>query len=247
MAQEGDDRIRTVTFFTTQVDFTYAGDLKVFVDEDQVAAVERSMNEKGYLEGTKMATAFNMLRSGDLIWPYVVNNYMRGKDPTAVRPALLERRFRPAWGRPTTPSTCATAISRTTSRTAAWNSPAAPFSLGDIKIPVYNLASREDHIAPSRSVFLGSQYFGGPVEYVMAGSGHIAGVVNPPAVEEVPVLDRRQAGRRFRGLDRAGHGKSRVPGGRTGKSGSRTRTTPVSRPASQARRRRCSATRRATM
>ena len=81
MAQEGDERIRTVTFFTTQVDFTYAGDLKVFVDEDQVAAVERSMNEKGYLEGTKMATAFNMLRSGDLIWPYVVNNYMRGKDP----------------------------------------------------------------------------------------------------------------------------------------------------------------------
>ena len=78
---EGDDRIRSVTFFTTQVDFTYAGDLKVFVDEDQVAAVERSMNEKGYLDGTKMATAFNMLRSGDLIWPYVVNNYMRGKDP----------------------------------------------------------------------------------------------------------------------------------------------------------------------
>ncbi len=81
MAQEGDDRIRSATLFATQVDFTYAGDLKVFVDEDQVAAVERSMNEKGYLDGTKMATAFNMLRSGDLIWPYVVNNYMRGKDP----------------------------------------------------------------------------------------------------------------------------------------------------------------------
>ncbi|TIT88807.1 MAG: class I poly(R)-hydroxyalkanoic acid synthase, partial [Mesorhizobium sp.] len=81
LAQEGDHRIRSATFFTTQVDFTYAGDLKVFVDEDQVAAVERSMNEKGYLDGTKMATAFNMLRSGDLIWPYVINNYMRGKDP----------------------------------------------------------------------------------------------------------------------------------------------------------------------
>ena len=81
LAQEGDDRVKSVTFFTTQVDFTYAGDLKVFVDEDQVAAVERSMSEKGYLDGTKMATAFNMLRSGDLIWPYVVNNYMRGKDP----------------------------------------------------------------------------------------------------------------------------------------------------------------------
>ncbi|RUY19473.1 alpha/beta fold hydrolase, partial [Mesorhizobium sp. M7A.F.Ca.CA.004.12.1.1] len=81
MAQEGDDRIKSATFFTTQVDFTHAGDLKVFVDEEQVAAVEKSMSEKGYLDGTKMATAFNMLRSGDLIWPYVVNNYMRGKDP----------------------------------------------------------------------------------------------------------------------------------------------------------------------
>ena len=81
LAQEGDDRVRSVTFFTTQVDFTYAGDLKVFVDEDQIAALERAMSEKGYLEGTKMATAFNMLRSGDLIWPYVVNNYMRGKEP----------------------------------------------------------------------------------------------------------------------------------------------------------------------
>ncbi|RVB12083.1 class I poly(R)-hydroxyalkanoic acid synthase, partial [Mesorhizobium sp. M7A.F.Ca.CA.004.05.1.1] len=75
MAQEGDDRIKSATFFTTQVDFTHAGDLKVFVDEEQVAAVEKSMSEKGYLDGTKMATAFNMLRSGDLIWPYVVNNY----------------------------------------------------------------------------------------------------------------------------------------------------------------------------
>ena len=66
----------------------------------------------------------------------------------------------------------------------AWSLPAAPLSLGDIKIPVYNLASREDHIAPARSVFLGSQYFGGEVEYVMAGSGHIAGVVNPPAAKK---------------------------------------------------------------
>ncbi len=81
LAQEGDHRIKSATFFTTQVDFTHAGDLKVFVDEEQVAAVEKAMNEKGYLDGTKMATAFNMLRSGDLIWPYVVNNYMRGKDP----------------------------------------------------------------------------------------------------------------------------------------------------------------------
>ncbi|PBB25639.1 MULTISPECIES: class I poly(R)-hydroxyalkanoic acid synthase [unclassified Mesorhizobium] len=180
MAQEGDDRIKSATFFTTQVDFTYAGDLKVFVDEEQVAAVEKSMNEKGYLDGTKMATAFNMLRSGDLIWPYVVNNYMRGKDPLPFD--LLY------WNADSTRMAAANHsfylrncylennLSRGKMELAGHT-----VSLGDITIPIYNLASREDHIAPALSVFLGSKYFGGKVDYVMAGSGHIAGVVNPPA------------------------------------------------------------------
>ncbi|WP_095199960.1 class I poly(R)-hydroxyalkanoic acid synthase [Mesorhizobium carmichaelinearum] len=180
MAAEGDDRIKSATFFTTQVDFTHAGDLKVFVDEEQVAAVEKSMNEKGYLDGTKMATAFNMLRSGDLIWPYVVNNYMRGKDPLPFD--LLY------WNADSTRMAAANhsfylrncyldnTLSQGTMELAGHT-----ISLGDITIPVYNLASREDHIAPALSVFLGSKYFGGKVDYVMAGSGHIAGVVNPPA------------------------------------------------------------------
>ncbi|MES0197244.1 class I poly(R)-hydroxyalkanoic acid synthase [Mesorhizobium sp. M0011] len=180
MAQEGDDRIKSATFFTTQVDFTHAGDLKVFVDEEQVAAVEKSMSEKGYLDGTKMATAFNMLRSGDLIWPYVVNNYMRGKDPLPFD--LLY------WNADSTRMAAANHsfylrncylennLSQGTMELAGHT-----VSLGDITIPVYNLASKEDHIAPALSVFLGSKYFGGAVEYVMAGSGHIAGVVNPPA------------------------------------------------------------------
>ncbi|MER8446841.1 class I poly(R)-hydroxyalkanoic acid synthase [Mesorhizobium sp. M1066] len=179
MAQEGDDRIKSATFFTTQVDFTHAGDLKVFVDEEQVAAVEKSMSEKGYLDGTKMATAFNMLRSGDLIWPYVVNNYMRGKDPLPFD--LLY------WNADSTRMAAANHsfylrncylennLSQGTMELAGHT-----VSLGDITIPVYNLASKEDHIAPALSVFLGSKYFGGTVEYVMAGSGHIAGVVNPP-------------------------------------------------------------------
>ena len=183
LAQEGDDRIKSATFFTTQVDFTYAGDLKVFVDEDQVAAVERSMNEKGYLDGTKMATAFNMLRSGDLIWPYVVNNYMRGKDPLPFD--LLY------WNADSTRMAAANHsfylrncylennLSKGTMELAG-----RTVSLADITIPVYNLASKEDHIAPALSVFLGSRYFGGPVEYVMAGSGHIAGVVNPPVANK---------------------------------------------------------------
>ena len=98
--------------------------------------------------------------------------------------------------------------------------------LAEVKMPIYNLATREDHIAPAKSVFVGSKFFGGPVKYVLAGSGHIAGVVNPPAKQQVPVLDRRQARRRHAGgLDRQGQGASRARGGRTGSPGSRSRTT----------------------
>ncbi|RWK39982.1 class I poly(R)-hydroxyalkanoic acid synthase [Mesorhizobium sp.] len=183
LAQEGDHRIKSATFFTTQVDFTHAGDLKVFVDEEQVAAVEKAMNEKGYLDGTKMATAFNMLRSGDLIWPYVVNNYMRGKDPLPFD--LLY------WNADSTRMAAANhsfylrncylenRLSQGKMELAG-----RVVSLKDVTIPVYNLASKEDHIAPALSVFLGSKYFGGEVDYVLAGSGHIAGVVNPPAAQK---------------------------------------------------------------
>ncbi|MCX8568249.1 PHA/PHB synthase family protein [Aminobacter sp. MET-1] len=180
LAQEGDHRIRTVTFFTTQVDFTYAGDLKVFVDEEQIGALERAMKEKGYLDGTKMATAFNMLRSGDLIWPYVVNNYMRGKEPLPFD--LLY------WNADSTRMAAANhsfylrnCYLENNLSQGRMELAGRTVSLADITIPVYNLAAREDHIAPARSVFLGCQYFGGDVEYVVAGSGHIAGVVNPPA------------------------------------------------------------------
>ncbi|MGS1096177.1 PHA/PHB synthase family protein [Aquamicrobium terrae] len=179
LAQEGDDRVRSVTFFTTQVDFTYAGDLKVFVDEDQVSALERAMREKGYLDGTRMATAFNMLRSSDLIWPYVVNNYMRGKDPLPFD--LLY------WNADSTRMTAANhsfylrnCYLENTLSAGRMELSGRTISLSDITIPIYNLAAKEDHIAPARSVFLGCRFFGSDVEYVMAGSGHIAGVINPP-------------------------------------------------------------------
>jgi len=182
-AQEGEDRIRSATLFTTQVDFTYAGDLKVFVDEDQVAALERAMSGKGYLEGTKMATAFNMLRSGDLIWPYVVNNYMRGKAPMPFD--LLY------WNSDSTRMTAANhsyylrnCYLENNLTQGKMELAGRKLKLSDVKIPIYNLATREDHIAPARSVFVGSGYFGGEVEYVMAGSGHIAGVVNPPSLKK---------------------------------------------------------------
>lgn len=183
MAQEGDRRIRSATLFTTQVDFTYAGDLKVFVDEAQVASVERSMYEKGYLDGTKMATAFNMLRSGDLIWPYVVNNYMRGKEPLPFD--LLY------WNADSTRMAAANHsfylrncyLDNNLSQ-GKMELAGHVVSLSDVTIPIYNLAAKEDHIAPARSVFLGCRFFGGDVEYVMAGSGHIAGVINPPAANK---------------------------------------------------------------
>lgn len=184
MAQEGDKRICSATLFTTQVDFTHAGDLKVFVDEDQVAALERAMGEKGFLDGTRMATAFNMLRAGDLIWPYVVNNYMRGKDPMPFD--LLY------WNADSTRMAAANhsyylrncymknALSRGEMVLAG-----KTVSLKDVTIPIYNLAAKEDHIAPARSVFTGCSFFGGEeVQFVMSGSGHIAGVVNPPALNK---------------------------------------------------------------
>jgi polyhydroxyalkanoate synthase len=182
-AQEQEDRIASVTFFTTQVDFTHAGDLKVFVDEEQVSAVERAMAGKGYLDGTKMATAFNMLRAGDLIWPYVVNNYVRGREPMPFD--LLY------WNSDSTRMSAANHsyylrncyLDNTLSQ-GKMVLAGKHLSLSDVKIPVYNLAAREDHIAPARSVFLGCKSFGGDVEYVMAGSGHIAGVVNPPAANK---------------------------------------------------------------
>ena len=183
MARTGDDRIRSATLLTTQVDFTYAGDLKVFVDDEQVAALEKAMGEKGYLEGTRMATAFNMLRSSELIWPYFVNNYIRGKEPMPFD--LLY------WNSDSTRMAAANHSFYLRNCYLENNLSAGrmrlrgePLALGDIEIPVYNLATREDHIAPARSVFEGSRFFGGEVEYVMAGSGHIAGVVNPPALKK---------------------------------------------------------------
>ena len=178
-AQEKDSRIASATFFTTQVDFTYAGDLKVFVDEEQIESIENSMAAHGYLDGSKMATAFNMLRSSELIWPYVVNNYLKGQDPSAFD--LLywnsDSTRMPAANHSFYLRNCYLNNTLTQGKMVLAGK---SLNLKDVKIPIYNLAAREDHIAPAKSVFIGSQFFGGDVKYVMSGSGHIAGVVNPP-------------------------------------------------------------------
>jgi polyhydroxyalkanoate synthase len=181
MAGKRDDRAASATFLTTQVDFTFAGDLKVFAaTEEQVAAVERQMSERGYLEGSRMATAFNLLRSNDLIWPYVIKNYLKGEAPFAFD--LLywnaDATRMPAANHSYYLRNCYLNNNITKGKLTIDN---VRIDLKEIRIPVYNLATREDHIAPAKSVYVGSTFFGGPTRYVLSGSGHIAGVVNPPA------------------------------------------------------------------
>ncbi|MBX3507591.1 MAG: class I poly(R)-hydroxyalkanoic acid synthase [Parvibaculum sp.] len=181
MAKRKDERIKSATFLVTQVDFTEAGELKVFIDEEQIADIERQMHEKGgYLKGSTMATTFNMLRSNDLIWNYVVNNYLLGREPMPfdilfwnsdatrlpsamhvfyLRECYLENKL--AEGRMVLGG--------------------ETLDLHKVKVPVYLQSSREDHISPYPSVYKATRLFGGPVRFICAGSGHIAGVINPPS------------------------------------------------------------------
>ena len=208
MAAKRDKRIDSATLFTAQVDFTYSGDLKMFADAEQIGAIEKGMKKRGYLEGSHMANAFNMLRPNDLIWPYVVNVYMKGKAPFPfdllywnsdstrmpaanhafyLRNCYLENKF----------------------AKGELEIGGVRLDLHKVKVPIFNLAAREDHIAPAKSVFHGSKVFGGPVDFVLAGSGHIAGVVNPVDQAEISVLDGRAGRGRVAGLDRQGAGDAR--------------------------------------
>ncbi len=179
LAARGDEPFASATFLTTQVDFTKAGDLKLFIDEQQLRNIEEMMMERGYLDGSRMASVFNMLRPRDLIWPYIVNNYMLGK-----KPFPFDLLF---WNQDSTrmPAANHSFYLREfyhENKLAEGELVLAGTRLDmkKVKLPVYELAAREDHIAPAESVFTGARLFGGPVDYVMAGSGHIAGVVNPP-------------------------------------------------------------------
>ena len=180
MAARNDDRIVACTFFTAQVDFSEPGELGVFIDENQLASVEEMMGKKGYLEGSEMATTFNMLRANDLIWSFVVNNYLMGKDPFPFD--LLY------WNADATrmPAAMHSFYLRNMYQKNLLSQPGGivldnvPIDLRKIRIPVYIQAGKEDHIAPVRSVYKATQLFSGPVRFMLAGSGHIAGVVNPP-------------------------------------------------------------------
>ena len=180
LAEKRRVRVASATFLAAQVDFTYAGDLMVFVDEAQITALEEQMRIDGVLEGSRMAMAFNMLRSNDLIWSYVVNNYLKGQSPAPFD--LLhwnsDATRMPATNHSFYLRNCYLENKLSTGNMVIDNT---RLDLSKVKVPIYNLATREDHIAPAQSVLYGSQFFGGPVKYVLAGSGHIAGVINPPA------------------------------------------------------------------
>jgi polyhydroxyalkanoate synthase len=174
-------KVRSATFLTAQVDFTEAGDLKLFTGPETMGLLEQLTKEKGYLDGRYMAATFNLLRGRDLIWNYVVNNYLLGEEPPPFD--LLY------WN------------SDTTNLPAGWHRSyledlykgnklasrggitiaGTPVDIDQVKTPVYVQAGREDHIAPPQSVWKIMDHFAGPKRFVLAGSGHIAGVVNPPA------------------------------------------------------------------
>jgi polyhydroxyalkanoate synthase len=184
LAKKGEKRVASATFFVSLLDFSQPGELGVFIDEAQVANLERKMNERGYLEGSEMASTFNLLRANDLVWSFVVNNYLLGKDPFPFD--LLY------WNADSTrmPARMHSFYLRNMYIRNRMAVPGGielagvPIDLGRVKIPAYFISTVEDHIAPWKTIYRGAQYLGSPVRFVLGGSGHIAGIVNPPAAKK---------------------------------------------------------------
>ncbi len=184
MAEKNDQRVKSVTLLTTMLDFEDPGELGVFIDDEQLGKLEAHMNETGYLDGAYMSQVFNMLRDNDLIWSFVVNNYLMGREPVAfdllywnsdntrmpammhglyLRQMYLENRLRAPGG---------------------VSLDGVPIDLSRVAQPAYLLSTREDHIAPWKSVYKTQDLFSGRKRFVLSASGHIAGVINPPAANK---------------------------------------------------------------
>ncbi|MBL4906742.1 MAG: class I poly(R)-hydroxyalkanoic acid synthase [Sneathiella sp.] len=180
MAAIGEKRITACTFFAAQMDFEDAGELLMFTDEDQIQMIEKKMETAGFLEGRNMATTFNMLRSNDLIWSFMINNYLMGKDPFPFD--LL------FWNSDTTnmPPKMHSFYLRNMYQQNLLQKPGGltlggqAIDLSKVTIPIFVQASKEDHISPFESVFKATKLMSGPAEFMLAGSGHIAGVINHP-------------------------------------------------------------------
>ncbi|WP_063370452.1 class I poly(R)-hydroxyalkanoic acid synthase [Sedimenticola thiotaurini] len=181
MKEKGDQRVKSATFFTTMIDFAKPGELGVFIDEEQICGLEKRMEETGYLDGSQMAGAFNLMRANDLIWSFYINNYLLGNDP---RPFDLLY-----WNSDST---------RMPAKMHAWylrnfylennlckpggvTIDGVPIDISKVDIPVCFVSAAEDHIAPWRSTYAGAKLFSGDVRFILGGSGHIAGIINPPA------------------------------------------------------------------
>ena len=182
--EAGDHRVASATFFASLLDFADVGELVVFIDEEQIARIERHMDKRGFLDGSHMANAFNLLRENELIWSFVVNNYLLGREPmpfdllywnsdsTRMPAAMHSFYLRNMYlhNRLSTPGGITLA--------------GVPVDLEKIKVPVYFLSTVEDHIAPWKSTYAGTSLVSGPVRFVLGGSGHIAGVINPPTANK---------------------------------------------------------------
>ena len=184
MAAKKDKRAASATFFTTMLDFSEPGELGVFLDEPTVDALEKKMAERGYLEGSEMAGTFNMLRANDLIWSFVVNNYLMGKDPfpfdllywnsdsTRMPYAMHSFYLRNMY------------LGNKLREPGGIEIAGVPIDISKVKTPCYFISTVEDHIAPWKSTYKGAHLPSGPVKFVLGGSGHIAGIVNPPAANK---------------------------------------------------------------
>lgn len=179
-AKKLDRRVSSATYLTTMLDFEEAGDLKIFIDKEQLAILEETLEERGYLEGNEMAAIFNSLRPQDLIWSFVINNYLLGRKPMSFD--LLY------WNGDVTrmPAKMHLYYLREMYLNNALikgelTMAGEQIDLSRIRTPSYILATKEDHIAPWRSTYKATQTYQGPIRFVLSGSGHIAGVVNPPA------------------------------------------------------------------
>jgi len=184
MAAQDDDRINSATFFTSMLDFSSPGELGLFIDDEQLTSLEEKMDREGYLDGSEMAGTFNLLRANDLIWSFYINNYLLGNDP---RPFDLLY-----WNSDST---------RMPAKMHKWYlrnlylennlvKPGkivlndTPIDLTEIKTPSIFISTVDDHIAPWKSTWMGAHQFSGPVKFILGGSGHIAGVINPPAANK---------------------------------------------------------------
>jgi polyhydroxyalkanoate synthase len=184
MTAKKDKRVSSATFMTALTDFSMPGELEVFIDEGQISNLEKRMNERGFLEGSEMANTFNMLRSNDLMWSFVVNNYLMGRDPFPFD--LLH------WNCDSTrmPARMHSYYLRNMYLKNALRKPGGisldgvPIDLSKITVPTYFASAIEDHIAPWKATYTGPHLFSGKSRFVLGGSGHIAGMINPPAAKK---------------------------------------------------------------